>query len=52
MPSFDHFQRELRAQFDRAEKRHAKNIVVNSGELHRAVGGYPGPNSGYKLAVM
>ena len=44
MPSFDHFQRELRAQFDRAEKRRAKNIVVNSGELHRAVGGYPGPN--------
>jgi hypothetical protein len=52
VPSFDHFQRELRAQLDRAEKRRAKNIVVNSGELHRAVGGYPGPNSGYKLAVM
>jgi hypothetical protein len=44
VPSFDHFQRELRAQFDSAEKRRAKNIVVNSGELHRAVGGYPGPN--------
>jgi hypothetical protein len=44
VPSFDHFQRELRAQFDRAEKRRAKNIVVNSGEFHRAVGGYPGPN--------
>jgi hypothetical protein len=40
VPSFDHFQRELRAQFDRAEKRRAKNVVVNSGELHRAVGGY------------
>jgi 5-methylcytosine-specific restriction protein A len=44
VPSFDRFQRELRAQFDRAEKRRAKNVVVNSGELHRAVGGYPGPN--------
>jgi hypothetical protein len=44
MPSFDHFRQELRAQFDRAEKRRAKNIVVNSGELHRVVGGYPGPN--------
>jgi hypothetical protein len=44
VPSFDRFQRELRAQFDRAEKRRAKNIVVNSGEFHRAVGGYPGPN--------
>jgi len=44
VPSFDHFQRELRAQFDRAEKRRAQTIVVNSGELHRAVGGYPGPN--------
>ena len=44
MPSFDHFRQELRAQFDRAEKRRAINLVVNSGELHRAVGGYPGPN--------
>ena len=44
MPSFDHFRQELRAQFDRAEKRRAINLVVNSGELHRAIGGYPGPN--------
>src|ERR1700731_4062604 len=44
MPSFDHFRQELRAQFDRAGKRRAISIVVNSGELHRAVGGYPGPN--------
>jgi hypothetical protein len=44
VPSIDRFQRELRAQFEYAEKRRAKNIVVNSGELHRAVGGYPGPN--------
>jgi hypothetical protein len=44
VPSFDHFQLELRAQFDRAEKRRAKNIVVNSGEFHGAVGGCPGPN--------
>ena len=44
MPSFDHFRQELGAQFDRAEKRRAINLVVNSGELHRAVGGYPGPN--------
>jgi hypothetical protein len=44
LPSFDHFRQELRAQFDRAEKRRAKNIVINSGELHRTVGGYPAPN--------
>ena len=49
MPSIDHFHRELRAQFEYAEKRRAKNIVVNSGELHRAVGGYPGPNERLQL---
>lgn len=33
---------ELRAQLSRAAKRGAPHVEVNSGELHRKVGGYPG----------
>lgn len=44
MPSIDHFQHVLHAQLEEAAKRYAKNIVINAGELHRAVGGYPGPD--------
>jgi hypothetical protein len=44
MPSSDHFRMELRAQLERAAKRRAANVVVNAGELHRAIGGYPGPS--------
>lgn len=33
---------ELMAQILRAEKRGAEHIEINSGELHRAVGEYPG----------
>lgn len=44
MPSIDHFQQELRDQLETGSKRRAQNLVVNSEELHRAVGGYPGPN--------
>lgn len=44
MPSIDKFRQELRDQLERATKRRAQNIVINSGELHRAVGDYPGPN--------
>jgi hypothetical protein len=42
--SSDHFRQELLAQIERAAKRGAQHIQINSGELHRAVGGYPGPN--------
>lgn len=44
MPSVDRFRIELRAQLEEAMKRGAQTIVVNAAELHRAVGGYPGPN--------
>jgi hypothetical protein len=44
MPSIDNFRQELRDQLERATKRRAQNLVINSGELHRAVGDYPGPN--------
>jgi 5-methylcytosine-specific restriction protein A len=40
----DEFRTELSAQLSAAEKHGAPFIDVTSGELHRAVGGYPGPN--------
>ena len=42
MASRDHFQQELRAQIERAIKRGAEQLVVNSDELLVAVGGRPG----------
>jgi hypothetical protein len=42
MASRDHFQQELRAQIERAIKRGAEQLMVNSGELIVAVGGRPG----------
>jgi hypothetical protein len=42
MASRDHFQQELRAQIERAIKRGAEQLIVNSGELLVAVGGRPG----------
>jgi hypothetical protein len=41
-PASSDFRDELRAQIARAEKRGAPHVEINSGELHRAVGGYPG----------
>ena len=35
---------ELRLQFGRALRRGAHSVEINSGELHRKVGGYPGTN--------
>jgi hypothetical protein len=43
-PSSDDFRKELAAQLTRAEKRGASHVEINSGELHRAVGDYPGPH--------
>jgi len=40
--TMDDFRSELRAQIDRAERRSAPHVEINSGELHRVVGGYPG----------
>lgn len=41
-PTADDFRKELNAQMRRAKSRGAASIEINSGELHRAVGGYPG----------
>ncbi len=38
------FRAQLLAEFRRATERGASFIDVNSGELHRQVGSYPGPN--------
>jgi len=38
------FQRELRSQFRLAERSGERTIEVNSGDLHRGLGGYPGLN--------
>ena len=42
MVQMDDFRTELKAQLDRATYRGASHVEINSGELHRAVGGYPG----------
>lgn len=42
MPTKDDFREELRARFRRATERGAQEVVINSGELHRSLGGYPG----------
>lgn len=44
MPTTEDFRRELRAQLGRAQRSGAPHIEINSGELHRKVGDYPGPN--------
>lgn len=41
------FKAELIARFHRAVERHADHVDVTSGDLHRAVGGYPG--SGHRM---
>ena len=44
MASTADFRSELKAQLQRTEKRGAPHIEINAGELHRRVGGYPGPS--------
>lgn len=41
MVTKDEFRAELTARIRRAELRGAKALEVNSGELHRSLGGYP-----------
>ena len=41
MPGIDDFKAALRQHLADAERQGASSIDVNSGELHRAVGGYP-----------
>jgi hypothetical protein len=42
MVSLDHFREELQAQMGRATKAGFLDILVNSAELNRSVGGCPG----------
>jgi hypothetical protein len=46
MVSTDHFRRELRAQLSRASASGSQETLVNAGELHRMLGGYPGSQHG------
>jgi len=43
-PTMNNFRKELADLFSRALEDGKTSINVNSGELHRVLGGYPGPN--------
>ena len=43
MARIDDFRAELSAQLRRAKDCGASHVEINAGELHRRVGGYPGP---------
>jgi hypothetical protein len=45
MPSVDEFRAELWSQFREADARNLPQIEINSGQLHKKVGGYPGPKA-------
>ena len=45
MPSVDEFRSAIRSQFREAEARCLPKIEINSGQLHRKLGGYPGPKA-------
>jgi hypothetical protein len=42
MVSIDHFRQELLAQMGRAAKGGLIDVLINSGELYRSLGGDPG----------
>lgn len=44
LPTADDFRRELRSRLDKATVAGLSHLEVASGDIHRAVGGYPGPN--------
>ena len=44
IPSSEDFQREIFKIFDKAEKEGKKFVEITSGELHREIGFYPGPD--------
>ena len=44
MAKTENFRAELNLQLSLAEGRGAPSVEINSGELHRKVGGYPGAN--------
>ena len=45
MVSVDHFRQELLAQMGRAAKGGLIDVLINSGELYRSLGGKARPNS-------
>jgi hypothetical protein len=49
MVSVDYFRHELQAQMNRATKGGLLDLTINSGELYRAAGGYPGSVHGMPL---
>jgi hypothetical protein len=46
MVSVDHFRQELLAQMGRATKGGLIDVLINSGDLYRSLGGYPGSKHG------
>jgi hypothetical protein len=46
MVSTDHFRQGLLAQMDRASLCGLIDVLINSGELYRSLGGYPGSTHG------
>jgi 5-methylcytosine-specific restriction protein A len=43
MATKDDFQRAIQSLFDDAISRGENSITVRAGDLHRMIGGYPGP---------
>jgi hypothetical protein len=46
MVSTDHFRQGLLAQMARASRGGVVDVLINSGELYRSLGGYPGSTHG------
>jgi hypothetical protein len=46
MVSTDHFRQGLLAQMRRASSSGRIDVLINSGELYRSLGGYPGSSHG------
>ena len=49
MVSIDHFRQGLLAQMGRAAHGGLIDVLINSGELYRSLGGYPGSKHGMPL---
>jgi hypothetical protein len=49
MVSIDHFRQGLLAQMGRAARGGQIDVLINSGELYRSLGGYPGSIHGMPL---
>jgi impB/mucB/samB family C-terminal domain len=50
MASTDHFRQGLLAQMDRMSRSGWIHVLINSGELYRSLGGYPGSLHGIPMA--